>query len=564
MSPAATLLEFGPFRLDGARRLLWRSDQLVPVTPKALELLQTLVDQQGQVVTKHELMARIWPDSFVEEANLSVYVSALRKALGRQADGRPWIETLSRRGYRFVGKARPAASTLRSLAVLPFRSLDGKGGDETFGLGMADALITRLGHLGQIVVCPTSAVVKLAGRDPRQAGLDLRVDAVLDGRIQRADNRVRATVQLLGVTDGGALWADTFDEAFTQIFDVQDAIAERVAHSLTLRLSDTDRGRLIQRPTASVEAYEAYLRGRYFWNKLTGPWLEKAREAFAEAIARDPDFALAQAGLADSCIMLGVYGLLPAREAFSRARSSAEKAVEADPALAEAHVSLAYARLFGEWAWAEARRALARALALNPASATVRGWHALFLGMTGDLPGAFEEVRRAQELDPLSLTVRTNAGFQFYLAHQYESEIGQHRRTLELEPDYAVGHWALALAYEQKGMLEEAIAEHRKSVALSGGSVLMKANLARAFGLAGRKREAREVLRELEAAAVSPYRIATVHLALGDVPTTFAWLQRASRERDHWMVWLKVDPMFEPLRGDRRFPALLRKVGFPR
>ena len=522
-----------------------------------------LVEEQGQVVGKQALMERVWPDTFVEEANLSVNVSLLRKALGKQDDGRLWIETLSRRGYRFAGKARPVSASLRALAVLPFRSLDGGPGDEAFGLGMADALITRLGHLGQIVVRPTSAVVKHGGRDPRQAGRELQVDAVLDGRIQRADNRVRATVQMLGVADGASLWADTFDEAFTHIFDVQDAIAEKVAQSLTVRLSAADRERMAQRPTESVEAYQAYLRGRYFWNKLTGPWLEKAREAFEEAIGRDPAFALAQAGLADTCIMLGLYGLRPPQEAFAQARSSAETATRADPGLAEAHVSLAYARLFGEWAWAEAEHALGCALTLNPASASVRGWHALYLGMTGDLPAAFEEVRRAQELDPMSLTLSTNAGFQFYLAHQYDSEIGQHRRTLELEPDYAVGHWALALAYEQKGMLEEAIAEHRKAVSLSGGSVLMKANLGRAYGLSGRKREAREVLRELEAAAVSPYRIATVHLALGDVAATFEWLQRAYRERDHWMVWLKVDPMLESLRGDRRYQTLVKKVGFP-
>jgi TolB-like protein/Flp pilus assembly protein TadD len=516
------------------------------------------------VVAKQELMERVWPDTFVEEANLSVNVSALRKALGEQGDGRPYIETVSRRGYRFVGNAQAVRTALRSLAVLPFRALENGGGsDEALGVGMADVLITRLGSLAQIVVRPTSAVAKLAAAqaDPLQAGRELQVDAVLEGRMQRAGDRVRATVQLLGVADGATLWADAFDTGVTHIFDVQDAIAERVARALTQRLSTADRERLTRRETQSLDAHQAYLRGRYFWNKLTGPWLVKAREAFEEAIARDAGFALAHAGLADTCIMLGIYAVLPPHEAWPRARAAAERAIAADPSLAEPHVGLAYARLFGEWAFAAAEREIGRALELNPTSAAVRQWHALYLGMTGDFEAALGEVRRAQELDPLSLTVSTNAGFQFYLAQQFESEVEQHKRTLELEPGFAPAHWALGLAYEQKGMYAEAIAEHLQAVELGGGNVMMKSNLGRAYALAGRKKEARAVLAELS--DVSAYRAATIHAALGDVDATFASLERALEERDHWMVWLRVDPMLERVRGDRRFGRLVAKVGFP-
>ncbi len=565
MSPSAALLEFGPFRLDGQRRLLWRDSELVAVTPKALELLAVLVAQSGQVVAKQELMDRVWPDTFVEEANLSVNVSALRKALGERDDGRPYIETVSRRGYRFVGQAQAVPVALRSLAVLPFRPLGDGAAADALGLGMADVLITRLGSLAQIVVRPTGAVAKhgAAGTDPLQAGRDLGVDAVLEGRIQKAGDRVRATVQLHGVADGATLWAESFDAAASHIFDVQDAIAERVGRALTLRLTAAQQERLTRRETQSLDAHLAYLRGRHFWNKLTGPWLVKAREAFEEAIARDAGFALAHVGLADTCILLGIYGLLPANEAWPRAAAAARRAIDVEPAVAEAHVALAYARLFGEWAFDAAERELARALELNPTSAAVRQWRALYLGMTGDFDAALGEVRRALELDPLSLTASTNAGFQFYLAQQFESEVEQHKRTLELEPDFALAHWALGLAYEQKGRHAEAIDEHRQAVALSGGSALMKSNLGRAYALAGRRREAREVLRELESGAVSPYRIATVYVALDDTARAFEWLDAACRERDHWMVWLRVDPMLEPVRGDRRFAKLLAAVGLP-
>jgi len=567
MNAPATLLEFGPFRLDGARRLLWRDDALLPITPRAVDVLLALVAQAGQVVGKQELMDRVWPDTFVEEANLSVNVSALRKVLGRQGDGRPYIETVSRRGYRFVGDARPVASAPRSLAVLPFRPLG--DGDEMLGLGMADALITRLGRLGQIVVRPTSAVARYAGadQDPREAGRALAVDAVLTGRIQQAAERVRVTVQLQSAVEGTTLWADGFDAAFTHIFDVQDAIADRLAQALTLRLSATDRERLRRRHTGNVDAYRAFLRGRYFWNKLTGPWLEKAREAFEDAIAQDPSFALAHAGLADTFTMLALYGLISPEAAWPRARAAAERALAADESLAEAHVSLGYVRLFQDWAWAEADRELARALELNPASAGVRQWHALYLGMMGRFEEALAEVQRAQELDPLSLTVSTNAGFQLYLVRQHDPEIEQHRRTLELEPDYAVGHWAMGLAYESKGMHAEAIGAYQRAVELSGGSHLFLSNLARGHALAGHTAQARRLLREIDVIAratfVSPYHLATVHLALGDVDAAFGCLERACRVRDHWLVWLKVDPMLEPLRSQPRYERLLQALGFP-
>jgi len=568
MSTHAAGLEFGRFRLDPARRLLWKGGELLAVTPKAIELLNALVEQPGEVVGKQDLLAKVWPNTFVEEANLSVNVSALRKVLGRQKDGRPYIETVSRRGYRFVGRSRSVARALRSLAVLPFQPIGAAPTDDFLGLGMADAIITRLGRVGPLEVRPTASVVPYAGAglDPRQAGRELGVDAVLACCVQRDGTRVRATVQLLGVSDGVTLWADAFDQGLNHIFDVQEAIAGRLARALSIRLSLEGRERRTERPTANLKAYDAFLRGRYFWNKLSGPWLEKARDAFEEAIARDPTFARAHAGLADTYVLLGLYGLRTPREAWPRARTAAEKAVRMDEDLAEGHVSLAYVRLFQDWAWGEAEKEIEKALTLDPASATVRQWWAVFLGMTGRFPEALEEIRRAQELEPLSLSVRTTVGFELYLSNRGLTEIEQHRRTLELEPDYAVGHWALGLAYEQKRMYAAAIKAFDAAVRLSGGSILMKSNLARAHALAGRKKEARRLLRELatpHSQAMSPYRIATVHAALGDVEATLRWLEEAARLRDHWMVWLQVDPMLDSVRENPRFESVRAKVGFP-
>jgi TolB-like protein/Flp pilus assembly protein TadD len=547
--------------------VLWRGGEVLPVTPKALDVLAALCEQPGQVVTKDELMRRVWPDTFVEEANLTVHVSALRKMLGPQAEGRPWIETVPRRGYRFVGPPpRRTAAGPRSLAVLPFAALDAEAADDHLGLGMADALITRLGRSGQILVRPTSAVMPYAraATDAARSGRDLSVDVVLEGKVQRAGDRVRVTAQLVRVADGATLWADTLDEPFTGLFDVQDALSARLERALALTLGGPEP-RPAERLTENSEAYRTYLRGRYFWNKLTGPWLQKALAEFRMAVDHDERFARAWAGLADTQIMLTLFGLTPPAEGWAVARRAADRAVALDAGLSEAHVSLGYVKLFSDWDWAGAEGELRRAVSLSPASAEAHQWYALLLGMSGRLGAALQEVARAQELDPLSLTVNTNAGLLLYLRQQYEPEVEQHRRALELDPDYGPAHWALGLAYAQQGRHDEAIAAHRRAVELWDGSALFKAVLGRSYALAGRRREAEEVLRELEAATgearVSPYHLAILYALLGDHDRALQQLGEAAQRRDHWLVWVKVDPILEPLRGDPRFEALARAVG---
>jgi TolB-like protein len=345
-SQGISKFEFGPFRLDAAKRVLWRAGRIVPLPPKTLDVLVALVEQEGDVVTKDELMRRVWPDTFVEEANLSVNVSALRKALGQRPGGGPYIETVSRRGYRFTALDGRGGADLPTLAVLPFIALRGGKDDLYLGAGLADALITRLGGTGRVVVRPMSAVLKHAERDPREAGLDLRVDAVLEGKIQRRGPRIRVTVQLVPISGATRSWAETFDEDVTNVFAVQDRIAEQVAGALDLRLGAPERERLTRRHTEDALAYQSYVKGRYFWARFTGEWLEKAIGFFREAVEKDPGFSLPHAGLADAYLILGFSGLVSPKEAWPLAGAEARRALAIDETLADAHVSLAYVHLF--------------------------------------------------------------------------------------------------------------------------------------------------------------------------------------------------------------------------
>jgi serine/threonine-protein kinase len=562
-SQGISKVEFGPFRLDAAKRVLWRGGRIVPLPPKALEVLVALVEQRGDVVTKDELMKRVWPDTFVEEANLSVNVSALRKALGERPGGRPYVETVSRRGYRFAALP-PETGDLPSLAVLPFLAL-GRGKDDGYlGAGLADALITRLGATGRVAVRPTSAVLEHAGRDPREAGRKLQVDAVLEGKIQRRGSRLRVTVQLLPLSGPTPAWAETFDEEAANVFGVQDRIAERVASALDLRLGAAERERLTRRHTEDAVAYESYLKGRYFWSRFTGEWLERALGFFREAVEKDPGFCLPHAGLADAYLVLGFSGLVPPKEAWPLAGEEARRALAIDETAAEAHVSLGYVRLLEAWDWRRAGAELRRAVALNPGSAAARQWHGLYLDTLGRFEEARAEIERARQLDPLSLVTAALVAFQSYLARDQEQGLLDSRRAVDLDPNHFLGRWSLGLAFQAMGRHREAVVEHRKAVKLAGGSPLMQAVLARSLALSGRRSEARRLLAGLDRASRESragfYASATVHLALGDRQEALARLEAATGEHDPWLVWLNVDPMLDALRGERRFQALVRRV----
>ena len=527
-----------------------------------------LVERAGDVVTKEELLQRVWPDTFVEEANLSVNVSALRKALGTGEGGHAYIQTIPRRGYRFVVPPADAArkpAPRPSIAVLPFRDLSPSVGDEYLGVGTSVALISRLSRLSGIVVRPTSAILKYvdAPADPREAGREQRVDAVVEGTVQRSGKRVRVTVHLVRVDEDGAAWSGTFEEEMTSLFAVQDAAAEQVARALDVELRGADRAVLARRDTADVLASQAYLKGRYFWSRFTGEWMGRAFSCFQEAVERDPLYALPHAGIADAYLILGFSGLLPPSEAWPLAEESARTALRLDESLADAHISLGYVRLFRDWDWESARASLERALDLSP-GAPAHQWYGLFLDMEGRLDDARREIERAVELEPLSIVTGALRGFQLNLAGDHARELEQFRATVELDPNHFLGHWGLALAYEHADRKEESVASIRRAIALAEDSPLLTAVLARSEALAGRHDEARRILAAMEAdrsaARPSDYQRAAAEVALGDPDAALDRLEQGADAREPWMVWIKVDPMLAPLRGTPRFEALAARV----
>jgi len=589
-SPVKHFYEFGSFRLDLVEQRLLRDGKPVALKPKVFNLLLELVNNSGHILLKEQLMKQVWPDTFVEEHNLAVSVSTLRKTLGGDQNDCQYIETVPRRGYRFIPVVRvvwddptapdtnhrnhatrsPLASAVHSIAVLPFRSIGLKAGEEAFlGLGMADALITRLGNLSQIVVRPTSVVRKFADgcQDPVTAGNELGVSAVLDGSIQKSGNSIRVTVQLVSIEDGTTLWADKFDEKFTDIFAVEDSISEQVTTALTLKITDKDRERLRKRYTENSEAYQAYLKGRFFLSKRTAEDIVRSTQYFKEAIRTDPGYALAYAGLADYYLIAANYDLVSTKEAISESRRAVLQALEIDETLAEAHASLAYLKFVHEWDWAGADREFSRAINLNPSVLETRQCYAIYLRCMRRFDESIAQIKQARELDPLSSNINTTLGSTLHFAGRYDQAIEQLGKTVESDPTFIMAHVYLGLAHEQKGLGDEAIRTFEK---VFGARPVpqFKAMLAHAYAVAGRTVESRAALMDLHEVAkhshVSPYDLAFIHAALGENEVAIDWLERAYHERCEDLVMLGADQRFDPLRKQPRFLNLMNLMDFPR
>ncbi|HEX8457050.1 MAG TPA: tetratricopeptide repeat protein [Pyrinomonadaceae bacterium] len=573
--------EFGPFRLDTVERLLLRHNTPVTLTPKVFDILLMLVRNSGRALEKEAFMREIWPDSCVEEGNLNRNISTLRKALGDGQGGQRFIETIPKRGYRFVADVRETGAPTtdaRSIAVLPFKAMLEPLGDERYlGLGMADALIIKLSNVGRINVRPTSAVLKYtdAHQDIRVIGRELKVETLVDGRVQKIGDRVRVTVQVVNTVDGATIWAEKFDEKFTDIFTVQDSISEQVAGALTLKLSGDERKSLSKHYTESSDAYQSYLKGRYYWNKMTPEGLRRSLDCFAEAIERDPRYALAYAGMAASYVHMEIYGFMLPREAMPKAGTAALRAIELDETVAEAHASLALVRMFYERDWPEAEREFRQALKLNPSYAAAHDWFAIYLMATGRTDEALASIRKAQALDPLSLIINTDVACALYYTRQFDASIKQCRWVLDTEPNFVMAHFRIGLAYEQLGKYEEAVAAFQSAIDLSpddaaakatafkGGSDA-RASIAHTYALMRKEDAARSVLAELEEHArhayVPPHDLAMIYAGLRENDKAFEWLQRAYQERYSLLVFLELDPRFDNLRVDPRFNDLLSHI----
>jgi len=614
MSQQATnLYEFGPFRIDTRNRLLFRNDEPIPLKPKVVDTLLLLIENSGQVLEKDELIQKLWPDTFVEEANLTQNIYVLRKALNSGDHSENYIETIPRRGYRFTGHVkkltseetagvtRPRSSrqwiwipallligisgaivfrfatgrlkpaipnnSIRTLAVLPFRSLSGNSGDDYIGQGMADALITKLSNTQQISVRPTSAVLRYdtVNIDPLTAGRALNVEAVLDGKVQRVGDRVRVTVQLLRVSDGTTLWGDQYDEDFTGIFALQDSISAQAARSLTLQLTGSQTASMRKHYTQNAKAYESYLQGRYFWNKRNVADFRKAIEHFQQALAVDPNYALAYAGLADSYIRLNAYDAPMNEESVPKAKAAVMKALQIDDSLAEAHATLGLIKFRHEWDFPAAESEFKQAIQLDPNYSETHQWYAFYLLAFGRTNEADAEIKRARDLDPLSVSFNSNLALYLFFRHQFDQSLEQSRKTLDMEPDFSVARVTLALNYQQKGSTKEAIAEFRRVQASMPNDAANKAWLGHALAQDGQISEARRILSELEERAqnsyVAPYSIAVLHAGLGDRAHALDWLERGFQDRSLRPVWLKLDPRLDGLRQENRFIQLIQRLG---
>jgi TolB-like protein/DNA-binding winged helix-turn-helix (wHTH) protein/tetratricopeptide (TPR) repeat protein len=463
---------------------------------------------------------------------------------------------------------------VRSIAVLPFRSIDAGSGDEYLGLGMADDLITRLSNLRQVTVRPTSAVRKYVGEantpNPVVVGQELDVESVLESSIRRSGDRIRVTAQLVNVRDGAPLWAEKFDEKFTDILSVQDAVAEHVSQALLLQLTGAERMLLTKRYTNNPEAYQHYLKGRYSLTRRTESDYQKCIESFQQAIKLDQKYAPAYAGLADAYNIMGLYvfALSYPRDVFPKAKEAAAEALKIDSELGEAHSALAFAKLNYDWDWPEVEREFKRAIDLKPDNANLQHYYSHYWTAMGQREKSIAASSRALELGQFDLVpLNAHLGWHYLYSGDPDRAIKQLLKTIELEPNFVTSYLYLGFAYEQKGMNDAAIAEFSKAMAISGDGrrPVMEAALGHAYAVAGKRAEAQRVLDRLKEASkhrfISPYGIALIYLGLGDKEQAFAWLDRAYDERDNWLNYLKVEPRLDPLRSDARFTALLRRVG---
>jgi serine/threonine protein kinase/tetratricopeptide (TPR) repeat protein len=457
---------------------------------------------------------------------------------------------------------RPALNREKSIAVLPFVNMSPDKDDEYFSDGMTEQLINALSKLkGLRVAARTSSFVfKGKTEDISKIGQQLHVNNLLEGSIRKAGNKLRITAQLISVANGFHLWSETYEREIQGVFAIQDEISQAIVSALKIKLTGEQGTQLTKRYTENTEAYQLYLKGRYYWNKRTEEGMKKGIECFEKAIEKDPDYALAYAGLSDSWGAMGWYRWSPLKEAYTRAKAAAVRALEIDNSLAEAHTSLAHVRDVYDWDWHGAEEEYKKAIELNPNYPTAHHWYSLFLVATGHLNEAVMEARRAQELDPLSLIINENLGDVLRLAGRYDEAIEQLQKTLDLDPSFSVAHFTLAAAYEDNGMHDKAITEYMKyapqELALTLKDAYMKS------GMKGFLEKLLELAIESSMKTyVSSYRIAELYAILGKKDEAFSWLEKAYAERSILFAYLKADASFESLRSDPRYTALLKKVG---
>ncbi|MEO6333554.1 MAG: winged helix-turn-helix domain-containing protein, partial [Pyrinomonadaceae bacterium] len=611
------LYEFEDFRLDAAQRVLFRGQSVVNLTPKAVEILLLLVGRSGEVVTKEEIFAEVWPDSFVEEANLSHHIFKLRKALGETED-RKLIETVPKRGYRFIGELRTevraqepkhdfhsapmpwrmfAAAGLvililisigwyvyssrqtltqfdrsnveevRSIAVMPFVNESGNEEIEYLSDGMTETLINSLSDIPSLSVKSRPSVFRYKGRDVAYTTLaaELNVQALLFGRLTSHGNDLTLFLSLIDPETENQIWGKQYVRKLSDLVVLQSEIGRDVAQSLEARLSPAAEDGLSKNYSKKGEAYRLYLLGDYYWAKFTQENLLKANKYFEDAIAIDPNYALAYCGVSNTYSVLGVNGHMSMAEARPKARAAAERAIELAPRLAEAHLALGAYKMFFEWDLDSAETDYRRAMELDPDYAVPHELLSYTLRARGRHEEALAEAVRATELDPLNLLMLGDVGTCYRFAGQVDKAIKTNERMIEMDPSFGDVRFENGLAHAQIGNYDVALQEVMKGLALTGNSTKVKAGLGIIYARAGRTSDALKVIEELRADSnkryVSPMDIALIYSAMNDKELAFEWLEKAYQVRAGWMFELKVTPELKPLHGDPRFDDLAKRVG---
>ncbi len=459
--------------------------------------------------------------------------------------------------------------TDQSIAVLPFSNMSNDPSQEYFSDGLTEGILNSLAHIKGLKVCARSSSFQFRGKDVdiKEAGKRLGVRNVLEGSIQRDGDRVRITVQLINVESGFHFWSEQYDENIKDIFTLQDKIAEAIAEKLKISLLGNEKQVFAKKQMPKKEAYELYLKGRSFWNKRTPPDLRKGIDFFQQAIIIEPSYAAAYSGIADCYTALGYGSFLAPKESFPKALDAATKALQLDSSLAEAHASLGYYRFYYDWDWAVAEQEFRIALALNPNYEFGYDWYGYYLTSMERYDEARTILKKARELDPLSPLFSTDMGFSLYYSGNYDQAIKELQATLEMNPNFGLAHLWLGRAYQEKKMYAKSIEEYQITLQAIPDWPVALAAIGNVYGLKGEKAEAKRLLDTLKSLStrrfVTSYGVALVYAGLGEKDQTFLWLDKAFDERSHWLVWLKTDPRWAPVRSDKRFAELVNRVGLP-
>ena len=621
-----TILSFGVFELDPTAPELRRQGRRVHLQEMPLRLLEALVERPGELVTREALYARLWPrdDSGILDDNLNTTVRKLRLALGDSAHRPRFIETVPKRGYRFLapvlprtavaaaatanvaapkqtsarsrrrivaaalslalaaivavslaldalrlrqpapGTSPPGGEKIATLAVLPFANASGRAEDEYFSDGLTEELTDRLSRSGRLrLVSRTSAfALKGSALDAREIGAKLGVDALVEGSVRRDGERLRISASLVSTRDGYQLWSDSYDRRLEAVFDVQRDIAVAIANRLSGRLLRPAEAAALHAPETDPAAYDLYLQGRFYWHRRTEDGLRAARRYFEQAVTSAPDYAPAWTGLGDAWAVLGFYDYLPPDAAFPQAREAALRALELEESNAAAEATLGYVDLYYDWDLAGAESRFRRATALRPGYSKAHQWYANMLTAAGRFDEAEQQMRRAQQSDPLSLIANAALGWVRYFAGRHREALDQYELTLALDRDFELAYLWSGWSLEALGELDAAEEMLEAAVERSGGSGISVAALARVRGVRGDVPQARRLLDELARADayVPSYEIAKAWLALGETGEALAWLERAYDERSHSLVFLRVDPQLADLADDERFLRLAEQV----